>query len=151
MEIINTIGSLKEQKDIIVLCLDFLSRNGGSNIAMGKYTVQNGIYLNVSEYITSPSIKDKWEAHKKYVDFQIVLEGNEIVYVSNIDKMKVGEYDAEEDYIPCFGESEVACVIDNKTGVILMPNDAHMPGISADGIPMIVKKAVFKIPVALWL
>ena len=108
---------------------------------------ENGIFVNISEYTTRLFEDSKWEAHKKYIDLQLVLDGVEKICVSDISKMESGEYNPDNDYLPCDGVAEVCYVLDKSTGILLMPEDAHMPGIGVENKTSIVKKAVFKIPV----
>lgn len=147
MKIVMLNQPIDEKDEIVKLCLDFLFRNGGKEIALGKHDVSDGIFVNVSEYMTRLPEQGKWEAHIEYVDFQLLLEGEEYIYVSDINKMETSEYDPDRDYIQCFGETEETLVLDENTGVILMPEDAHKPCMSIDNTPMNVKKVVFKIPI----
>ncbi len=149
MKVVYLNQSIDENDKIVKQCLDFLQQNGGKDIAFGKHDVDGGIFVNVSEYQTRLPEQGKWEAHIEYVDFQIVLEGEEYLYVSDIKKMKTSEYDSDRDYIQCFGEAESCLTLDRNTGVLLMPEDAHKPCMSIGDIPVSVKKAVFKIPVHL--
>ena len=137
-----------DEKDVIIKqCLEFLHGNGGKNISLGRHEVSDEIYVNVSEYMTRLPEQGKWEAHIEYVDFQLVLEGNEYVYVSDINHMETREYDSERDYMQCFGDEEACITLDENTGVILMPEDAHKPSMTIGEVPTYIKKAVFKIPV----
>lgn len=148
MKLIHLNKSIIVEDEVIKRCLDFLASKGGTAIANGKHLVEeNGIFVNVSEYITRPFEDSKWEAHQQYIDFQLVLEGTEKICISDISRMKLGKYNPEKDYLPCDGEAEVCYVLDKSTGILLMPEDAHMPGIGVENKTSIVKKAVFKIPV----
>ena len=144
---------LQENQDningVIKTCLDFLSSNGGENISVGRHNIiDSDIYANVSEYTTCLLEDCKWEAHKEYADFQIMLDGKENIGVSDIAKMAIGEYHSESDYLECTGDSDQVISINKTLGVLLMPEDAHMPGICAQNQPSKVKKCVFKIPVS---
>ena len=98
MKIVMLNQPIDDKEEIIKICLDFLMRNGGPDIALGKHLVEeDGIFLNVSEYLTRLPEQGKWEAHKEYVDFQLVLTGKEYIYVSDISKMETSEYDSERD------------------------------------------------------
>lgn len=148
MKVVMLNQPIDDKEQIIKMCLDFLMRNGGPDIALGKHLVEeDGIFLNVSEYMTRLPEQGKWEAHIEYVDFQLLLAGEEYIYVSDINRMETSEYDSNRDYIQCFGEAEETLVLDENTGVLLMPEDAHKPCMSIDNAPMNVKKAVFKIPI----
>lgn len=151
MKLIHLNRSIINEDEVIKKCLDFLASKGGSTIANGKHLVEEeGIFVNVSEYNTRPFESGKWEAHKEYVDFQIVLEGAELIHVSNISNMEIGEYHPDRDFLQCYGKEEDSYVLDESKGILLFPEDAHKPCINVDNIPAPIKKAVFKIPVKLF-
>lgn len=139
----------QENRDqVIQKCIDFLKANGGAEIALGKHFIENSdIYVNVSEYTTKQLEDCGWEAHKKYADLQVLLSGEEYIFVADIEKTKIGAYREEKDYLECSAELGEAVKVNKDTCVLLLPEDAHMPGVCVDRKPMDVKKAVFKIPV----
>lgn len=131
----------------VKICLDFLAKNGGSKIALGRHEVNaNGIYVGISEYNTRLQEEGKWEAHKKYQDLQIVLSGKEYIYVSDIQTMTEGTYVVEKDFLSCDGKAEKTIFMKEGLALLLMPEDVHMPNMSVDETSSKVKKAVFKIP-----
>ncbi|MBO5237159.1 MAG: YhcH/YjgK/YiaL family protein [Lachnospiraceae bacterium] len=139
---------ISEEDKAIKACLDFLRSKNGSDIENGKHLVDgDGIFVNISEYTTRLLGEGKWEAHKVYADLQILLEGIEYINVSDIRNMETGEFNQESDFVPCNGEIEESYLMNPKKALLLMPEDAHMPGICVDNNPTRVKKAVFKIPV----
>ncbi len=133
---------------VIRKCIDFIKANGGAEIALGKHFIENSdIYVNVSEYTTKQMEDCGWEAHKKYADLQVLLAGEELIMVADLEKMNVGTYHEDSDYLECSGEMSEAVKADKDTCVLLLPEDAHMPGVCIARKPMAVKKAVCKIPV----
>lgn len=129
-------------------CIEFLEINGWSDISLGRYEIEETeIYAVVSQYNTRSVEESKWEAHKKYADLQIVLDGTENIFVSDIASVKIGEYHEDTDYLECNGASENAVKMNTEYGLLLMPQDAHMPGICVNEEPSYVKKCVFKIPI----
>lgn len=139
----------KEIKDpVIRKCIDFIKENGGADISVGKHFIENSdIYVNVSEYTTKQMEDSGWEAHKKYADLQVLLTGEELIFVADIAETKIGAYREEKDYLECSTELGEAVKVDKDTCVLLLPEDAHMPGVCIARKPMAVKKAVCKIPV----
>ena len=149
MKIFNLTEAIDDNYDIVKGCLDYLLRNGGPDITNGKHILdKEGVFVNVSEYVTKPQHEGMWEAHKKYADFHLVLKGVERICVSQISDMKVEKYDSEQDNVPCCGQTDTSCVLDENSGILLMPEDAHMPGVNVDTMSLQVKKAVFKIPIS---
>jgi YhcH/YjgK/YiaL family protein len=129
-------------------CIEFLKNNGWTDIALGRHDIKDTeIYAMVSEYNTRFFEESNWEAHKKYADLQVVLDGEENIFVSDISSMKTGEYHSDSDYLECDGDVEETVYMDSTIGLLLMPEDVHMPGICVNAAPSYVKKCVFKIPI----
>ena len=147
MKIINVQDRQNSENEVINQCLEYLDKNGGTKIPLGRHNLENSdIYVNVSEYTTRQIEESIWEAHKKYADLQVLLVGEEQVLVSQIEAMNTGVYHEDSDYLECNGECEKAVKIDKDTCLLLFPEDVHMPGICLKQQPMNVKKAVVKIP-----
>ena len=130
---------------------DFVNNALQNGVENGKYPLENGAYAVVSEYVTKAIEDAKFEAHKKFIDVQLILSGREIIGVMPTERMRlgkcIGEYNPEKDvenYREC-GEYE-AHVLEAGDFLILYPEDGHMPGVQADG-PCAMKKIVLKIPV----
>lgn len=129
------------------LVLDFLKQNDLNKIAVGKYAIEgDNIYVAVQDYQTKELKDGKLEAHKKYIDIQYVIEGEERIGYSDISKtIPQTDYNKEKDIIFLNGDAEF--ITANKDNFfIFYPQDAHMPSI-ATNIPSFVKKAVFKIQI----
>lgn len=90
--------------------------------------VEGGAYANVQEYDTR--VEGKFEAHKDYIDVQIVVSGEEEVHVADV-----------ADAVDCLKEYD-------KTKDVLFPGELHRPGLAKNGTPSPVKKVVVKIPMA---
>ena len=115
----------------------------------GKYELEDGAFANVFSYTTNLRSDSKYEAHKKYIDVQLILSGTEIIAVESLDTMythaciKPYEFDAE---LYAGNDDGVDYVMNAGDFLILLPEDAHMPGVAVDE-PTEVKKVVLKIPV----
>ncbi len=89
-----------------------------------------------------------FESHRKYIDVQFILGGEEIIEVSNRNLLAVAlAYNEELDFIK-YEETKGASSIVLKAGdvAIFYPQDAHMPCIKA-GSGAKVLKAVVKVRV----
>ena len=124
--------------------LDFISKQANINISDGKYNIINDdIYANVQTYETKDD--GLFEAHRKYIDLQFIISGEEKIGVANIKSCKtVTEYDKEKDVE--FLETDKYEYIHLKAEdfLILYPEDAHKPCIT-DKTKSTVKKVVVKI------
>ena len=125
-----------------------------AKIALG-YTldeIQNDItgqtYANVQEYTSRT--ENKYEAHRLYIDVQIVLSGEENIFVAPLDKASgiAQEYSTKSDCVLFEDAAEGKAVkADPDNWVVLFPNEAHKPCMAISE-PSPVRKVVVKIPVA---
>ncbi len=125
---------------------DFISKNDLVNLAIGKYTIDgDNVFAPVSEYETKLPADGKWEAHKKYLDIQIVLSGKELIGIAPIKKSTVTvPYNETKDVM--FVEPTAGKDYQAKPGTffIFFPGEAHRPNMM-DGEQVKVKKIVFKV------
>ena len=137
-------------KELSPVAYDFVEKILSEDVANGTHALAGGVFANVMTYETKKRCNTFFEAHKKYIDIQIILDGSEIISVESVEDMHkyecvqpFGDGDTElyavnsdcVDYVLCKGDF-----------VILYPEDAHMPCICI-GEPKTVKKAVIKVPV----
>lgn len=91
------------------------------------------------------------ESHKKYIDFQLILSGNEQMEYIDIDKLKIKNfYDEKKDLI-------TYKLVDNTSKFLLQANDLAIffPDDAHIGLPMyinseLVYKTVIKFPFELF-
>ncbi|HWB21099.1 MAG TPA: YhcH/YjgK/YiaL family protein [Phycisphaerales bacterium] len=92
-----------------------------------------------------------WEAHRKYIDVQCVLEGEEVMGWSPLNRMRTkSEYNEEKDFEVLVRGMDSPCqMLRVPTGMcaVFFPEDAHMPGLAVDGKIAEVKKVVVKVRV----
>jgi YhcH/YjgK/YiaL family protein len=95
----------------------------------------------INEFIT--------ESHKDYVDIQVVFEGEEIIYIHNIELLNVkDEYDNSIDCIFYnLASIEPRVKVTMKPGLmgIFFPQDAHTTQIATNSEVISIRKAVFKV------
>ena len=109
----------------------FLKREDLGSLAVGKYEIDGEeVFALVQEYETKDLENAKYEAHKKYIDIQYMLDGNEHVGYSLIDKLKItSPYSKENDFMLLSGEANLI-MLNSKDFSVFFPEDAHMPGIA---------------------
>jgi YhcH/YjgK/YiaL family protein len=101
----------------------------------------------VARYKTKPRPEGRWEAHRKYIDIQFLAAGKELIGVTAADKLTITDAYNEESDIMFFGDSEGDFItLTEDKFVLLFPQDAHMPCITAN-TPSDVIKVVVKIMV----
>ena len=118
----------------------------GSDPAVGRYEFEGG-YLMIQEGKTRSVDDGDFEAHRKYLDVQVVLKGAEVVAWS--DKAGLSEsapYDSDKDKIMFTGKPEHTNCIKEGMFWVAFPHDAHKACRDL-GEGYSYKKAVIKLPV----
>ena len=97
-------------------------------------------------YDTIPDEESFFEAHEKFLDIHIMLEGFERVEISSSTALTVFRSEPENDFWGYRGEGRVKLTIGPGEFLCVWPDDAHKIKMRADG-PRTVTKAVFKIKI----
>lgn len=124
----------------------YLAETDLMRLNTGRYPLKgDSLFMIVDEYLTEDVKERKYEAHRKYIDLQYVISGQELIGITKLDNHEVLEpYDEGRD-IAFFnvqdGEYRVA---DNSVFFIFFPDDAHQPCVKVDPVDS-VRKIVFKI------
>jgi len=130
----------------IQMGLRWLSKNNLKEIELGKHIIDGkNLFVNIQEYQTKTDAK--YEAHKKYVDIQCVIKGEEVVGVTEKENCTtIIPYDEEKDIeFMDINTKEKYQTLSEGEFIILYPEDAHKPSMAIDGKPEFVKKAVVKV------
>jgi len=124
---------------------DFILNYERSRMGEGKYEIDGSkVFALVQEYHTQSSDKFVWEAHRKYIDLQYMLEGTEDMGYAHISSMKpISDYIDTDDYILFKGDGMYIKVREGFF-TIFFPHDCHKVRVSTGSISK-VKKIVVKI------
>lgn len=96
-------------------------------LEVGRYEFEGGFFL-VQKGETKPMSEGHYEAHKKYVDIQIVMKGSEEVAWADIaDLTEVVPYDAQKDALYLDGNTDQNIMISEGMFYIAFPHDGHRP------------------------
>lgn len=125
---------------------NYFSQLKGEDLTLGRHTVNDGFYYNVIEYETTSEKNKPFESHRKNVDVQLLLEGEEIMQVTDISRLqKETDYDDVKDVVLYASTIITASTILRPGSImILYPRDAHR-SISLNNKSVSVKKIVGKI------
>ncbi len=127
--------------------LKFLETADFSKVELGRHELDNGLYFMLMRYDTKPAEECKYEAHRKYIDIQLCLDGAEkIEYAETSTLTPTTEYDPEGDAQFLAGEGDWV-TLGKGVFAIFMPQDAHRPSVNACCCSKAMFKAVVKIPV----
>jgi len=139
---------IKANPDEWAAALKFLKESDLATIDLGRHDITAKTYANVQEYTSKT--ENGYEAHRQYIDVQVVISGEENIFVAPLDKAFdiTHEYDAQGDYVLFADAADNKAVLANpENWVVLFPNEAHKPGMAITE-PATIRKVVVKIPVA---
>ena len=118
------------------------------DIAPGTYQLTPRVKAIVSEYETKVKNEVGYEAHRKNIDIQYLLKGEERIACLPIEKLKEAMPYSEEKDAAFFTASiqPQEMTIGDGYFAIFFPQDGHMPQLSV-GEPKVVKKVVIKVEI----
>ena len=111
----------------------------------GHYEIDDTAYANIDVYNTKQDCK--FEAHKKYIDIQMLLEGSEELDYISVDDLKISEaYDEKRDVMFFHNPKKTPDTLQLEPFkfALIYPHEAHRPQM---GNGQQVKKVVVKIKV----
>lgn len=123
----------------------FLKTHNLDSLPKGKYIIDGD---NVTASVTDTASKDfdktSWESHRKYIDLQCIITGEEKMGVNPVAKSEVTKpYDDKKD-VANYNATGKFYVAGPRTFFLFFPSDAHRPNITPGGNKD-VKKVVLKI------
>ena len=110
-----------------MLAAEFLLNLKDESLTLGRHDVNDHFFYTVQEYETSGTVEKPFECHRKYVDIQILVSGEELMQVIDINRTQQhSAYDADNDYA-LFSTKEPATNVILRPGSVLImyPKDAH--------------------------
>lgn len=119
-----------------------------SSLKPGKYEIDGEkVYAMVTDAPSKTFEQSAWESHRKYIDIQYVIKGEEKIGVVPLSKATVSRpYDENKDSANYTADGEYY-IAKPGTFFLFFPNDVHRPNIKVDGYD-VVKKLVIKVRVA---
>jgi biofilm protein TabA len=128
--------------------VDWLKSVWGQELPDGRVEIDGTtVYALVQSYTGKPVDAPRYEAHRAYIDVQVVVMGQERFGWAPLEAMApTDEYNPEKDVIHGTVPTPGSVLIPLQAGqlMVLYPSDAHAPGLSAaDDSP--VKKIVLKV------
>jgi biofilm protein TabA len=126
----------------------FLKETDLQTLTPGRHAIDgDNVYGLVSEGPTKDYDKTAFESHKRYIDLQFVISGEENMGVAPLADVTLDKpYNERSDIMFYTGEGKIYTVPQNSF-LIFFPSDAHRPNITPGG-NKVVKKIVIKILVA---
>ena len=129
--------------------IDYLKTNEWRTLADGRYEPGGeSFYVSVGRYQTRVSEPLTYEVHKRYLDIQIVLSGEEgMAYVPSEGLVSLIPYDAQRDISMWSSPKGRPMMVPLFKGLVavLFPEDAHAPGLILGSEPCWMHKVVVKV------
>lgn len=124
---------------------DALQQMDWNQLPFGRHDVDgDNIFINLAEYQTVLPDQGIWEAHQRYIDIQLIVEGEEQMGHAFNTSLQIKEpYDASKD-VEFYSGAGQLITYNKSTFAIYYPHDAHKPGLIS-GAPGTIRKAVAKV------
>ena len=127
--------------------LDFARTHDLGALPTGRNEIDgDALYVNIAHYTTGPCEEKIWEAHRSYIDIHVLAEGTERIDVSPIERMQMGAYEEDKDFVPAEGDVTSSTIMRLGDFLICFPEDVHRSGVKVDEAAPL-KKGIFKIRV----
>lgn len=125
--------------------IEFIANNNLEELENGKYEIDgDNIFALKSTYKTNSYDESRYEAHEKYIDFQVIIKGKEIMYGGDAEQFDyIEKYDDKKDVAFLTGENQWAIFAKKDSYAIFYPEDIHMPGVldtkSSEVVKLVIK------------
>ena len=127
----------------------YLARTDFSGLPDGVFQIGEGTCRAIVQgYSTKEPQDARLEAHRRFIDVQYIVSGEEKIGYAPLDRAGAPfePYDDSRDIVFLDGDFE-AVTLRAGDFALLLPHDAHAPGIRAGAVPSQVRKVVVKMPV----
>ena len=123
---------------------EFIKKNDLNALEPGKHIIKEGdLFVNIQMAKGRTPDAAVLETHRRMIDIQIPLDGQETFGYTPLCRLPEAEYNAEKD-ITKYGDLMAESFVDCQPGMfaIFFPQDGHAPCIS---MAQEIKKAIFKV------
>jgi YhcH/YjgK/YiaL family protein len=96
-------------------------------------------------YDTKSESELRYEAHKKYIDIQFMISGNESFFHADTSYCDIIEMYSDETDVAFYKADGILYQVLEKQFYILFPQDAHKPCMHYNNKVQSVKKVVLKV------
>ena len=114
------------------LAFDYLSSVKKDSLIVGKKFLSEDVFVSVDEYRTKKKEDVLFESHRRYIDLQYVMEGEEYIGFSRYPVKEVVPYNVERDITFYNANIEQLLKADAGHFFIFFPTDLHQPCIAAE-------------------
>lgn len=130
--------------DKIAKAFEFIRTHDLVSMPCGRYAIDHeDIFAMVQEYETKMPHEGNVEGHYRYIDIQYVIQGGELMGVTQLKNQQPIEINREADYA-FYSCNSTLHPVEAGMFAIFFPNDLHMPCIRLNDVSK-VKKVVIKV------
>ena len=126
--------------------IDFLLNNDLQNLPLGRNEIcGDEVFANVMEAKPRGKEEVPLEVHRKYIDIQVPISGDEVMGYTPLEQLPGAEYSEAND-VALYPVGMLAAsyfVVKNTMFTIFFPQDGHAPAVT----PVPVKKIIVKVAV----
>jgi len=116
-----------------------------------RIDLAGGAFALEQVYRSKDRTEGFFESHRKYIDVQVVFEGEEWTELADLGRCAGKHpYDPQRDLLIYHDIAGSRLLLGASDTAIFFPTDVHMPGLSGAAGPAIVRKTVVKIPMGSW-
>lgn len=113
-----------------------------------RIELAGGAFALEQVYQSKAREKVFFESHRKYIDVQVVFEGEEWIEVMDLHHGTAQQpYDPKRDLLVYGDASGSRLRMRTGDAAVFFPADVHMPGLCGSSGPALIRKTVIKIPV----
>ena len=129
------------------IACEYLKKTDLNTLPYGVHEIQGKhVFIHVMEAETRMSDEIEYEIHKRYMDIQICLKGNERIEIGIDPILETQQYEKEKDYGTIQCKNYMSFPMSPNTFIVCMKEEAHKATLACEKKEF-VKKAVIKVEI----
>lgn len=144
LDSLKNLGSYEALSPNFAKAIEFILKSDLSALPLGRNEICGDlVYANVMEAQPKSKEEARLEIHRKYIDIQIPISGNELMGYTPLAELPAPDYVESDDaaLYPAGIAARDYFNVKNDQFVIFFPQDGHAPAIT----PVALKKVVVKV------
>ncbi len=129
----------------------WLRENASPNMPDGRIEVDSDRIVAIPQHPVSHILKDDlYEAHRKYIDIQYIISGEETIFLGDAAAMTpVNPFDADKDIVFMrTGGRTFKVPVKPGSFMVIWPHEAHQPCVNDSAPGSVVHKIIIKVKAA---
>ena len=145
LDTVQNAGLYKNIHKNLAVGLQYIQDTDFSSLEMGKYEIEGDkIFAILQSYDTKEEADCRLEAHKKYIDIQFMISGDEVMGVVPFNNQEISEALPDND-VTFFKGTGDHVLVKEGSFTVFYPSDVHAPGIKAGISNNKIVKVVVKV------